>query len=75
MAHGDEHAVHSPQPSISPPLIGLGVLLLTLGVLFGVALLVAGAFFFVLGLATWLIDDAQAFARAREPEGPTGRGH
>jgi hypothetical protein len=67
--HGDreEHTIHSPQPSFSPPILGLGVLLLSLGVIVGVPLLVAGAVIFVIGIATWLVDDARAYIQAGEP--------
>src|SRR2546430_11373698 len=28
--HGEEHAIHVPQPSFSPPILGLGVMLIAL---------------------------------------------
>ncbi|HEV8537250.1 MAG TPA: hypothetical protein VGR87_16215 [Candidatus Limnocylindria bacterium] len=66
--HGDEdHPIHVPQPSFSPPLIGLGVMLITFGVLLGPALLVVGGVIFLIGIATWLVDDARAYASAPEP--------
>jgi hypothetical protein len=65
--NGDEHPVHLPQPSFSPPLLGLGVMLLSFGVLLGPVLLVPGGVILVIGIATWLIDDARAYARAPEP--------
>jgi hypothetical protein len=66
--HGnDEHPIHVPQPSLSPPLLGLGVMLLTFGVLLGPVLLVAGGVIFVIGIATWLIDDARTYASTPEP--------
>jgi hypothetical protein len=64
---GEEHPIHLPQPSFSPPLLGLGVMLITFGVLVGPVLLVVGGAIFVFGIATWLIDDARAYASAREP--------
>ena len=65
--HGEEHAIHVPQPSFSPPILGLGVILIAFGVLVGPPLLVVGAVIFVIGIATWLIDDARAYANAPEP--------
>jgi hypothetical protein len=65
--HDDEHPIHLPQPSFSPPLLGLGVMLLTFGVLLGPVLLVVGGVILVIGIATWLIDDARAYASAPEP--------
>ena len=65
--HGEEHAIHVPQPSFSPPILGLGVMLIAFGVLVGLPLLVIGAVFFVLGIATWLIDDARAYQQAGDP--------
>jgi hypothetical protein len=44
-----EHEIHLPGPSLSPPLLGLGVAVLA---------------FFLVGLVTWLIDDARAYAKA-----------
>jgi hypothetical protein len=65
--NGDEHPIHLPQPSFSPPLLGLGVMLITFGVLVGPVLLVVGGVILVIGIATWLIDDARAYASAPEP--------
>jgi hypothetical protein len=65
--HDDDHPIHLPQPSISPPLLGLGVMLLTFGVLVGPVLLVVGGVILVIGIATWLIDDARAYASAPDP--------
>jgi hypothetical protein len=65
--HGEEHAIHVPQPSFSPPILGLGVMLIAFGVLVGLPLLVVGAVIFVIGIATWLIDDARAYQQAGDP--------
>ncbi|TMC77434.1 MAG: hypothetical protein E6J09_07605 [Chloroflexi bacterium] len=65
--HGEEHAIHVPQPSFSPPILGLGVMLIAFGVLVGPPLLVVGAVIFVIGIATWLIDDARAYQQAGDP--------
>lgn len=61
-----EHEIHLPGPSLSPPLLGLGVTLLAFGVLFGPILIVVGIVIFLVGLLTWLIDDARAFSRAND---------
>ena len=71
--HEEDHPVHLPQPSFSPPILGLGVMLMALGIIFGIALVVVGALVFVLGIATWLIDDARAYVRAGDPT--TGAHH
>ncbi|TMG52830.1 MAG: hypothetical protein E6H84_13220 [Chloroflexi bacterium] len=65
--HGDDHPIHVPQPSISPPILGLGVMFLAFGVLVGAPFLVIGGVIFVIGIATWLIDDARAYQAAGEP--------
>jgi len=65
--HGEEHAIHVPQPSFSPPILGLGVMLIAFGVLVGPPLLLVGAVIFVIGIATWLIDDARAYQQAGDP--------
>ena len=59
-----EHEIHLPGPSLSPPIIGLGVTLLGFGVLFGLPLIIAGLAVLLIGLVTWLIDDARAYAKA-----------
>jgi hypothetical protein len=59
-----EHEIHLPGPSISPPLIGLGVTILAFGILFGLPLIVVGFAILLIGLATWLIDDARRFGEA-----------
>jgi hypothetical protein len=65
--HGGEQPIHLPAPSFSPPILGLGVMLLAFGVLLGPVLLVVGGVILVIGIATWLIDDARAYASAPEP--------
>lgn len=64
---GEEHTLHVPQPSFSPAILGLGVMLIAFGVLVGPALLVVGGVILVIGIATWLIDDARAYQRAGDP--------
>ncbi len=59
-----EHEIHLPGPSISPPLLGLGVTILGFGVLFGLPLIIVGFGIFLIGLVTWLIDDARRYAEA-----------
>jgi hypothetical protein len=65
--HGEEHAIHVPAPSFSPPILGLAVMLIAFGVLLGLPLLIVGAVIFVIGIATWLIDDARAYQQAGDP--------
>jgi hypothetical protein len=59
-----EHEIHLPGPSLSPPILGLGVTILAFGILFGLPLIVVGFGILVIGLVTWLIDDARRFAEA-----------
>ena len=49
-------------------------MILSFGILFGVPLIVLGGIIFVIGIATWLIDDARAYVGAGEPSGD-GHGH
>ncbi|MDE3113427.1 MAG: hypothetical protein KGK34_10860 [Chloroflexota bacterium] len=77
---GDEE-IHVPSPTIAPATVGLGVLLLAFGVagisarapetLRGASpvLLIVGLAILVVGLATWLINDAREFMR---PDGHGG---
>jgi len=59
-----EHEIHLPGPSLSPPLLGLGVTILAFGILFGLPLIIVGFGIFLIGLVTWLIDDARSYAAA-----------
>ena len=59
-----EHEIHVPGPSLSPPIVGLGVTILSFGILFGLPLILVGFAILVIGLATWLIDDARRFAES-----------
>lgn len=59
-----EHEIHLPGPSLSPPLLGLGVTILAFGILFGLPLIIVGFGIFLIGLVTWLIDDARSYAQA-----------
>ena len=64
-----EHEIHLPGPSLSPPLLGLGVMILAFGILFGLPLIIVGFGIFLIGLVTWLIDDARTFMRAGDEGG------
>ncbi len=71
MAHhgeGTENGenIHLPPPSLAPATIGLGITLLCFGILYGVAFLVIGGIFFVIGLGGWLMADARQMASADE---------
>ena len=69
-----EDEPHAPAPSISPPIIGLGVTILSFGVLWGLWLIAMGVGILVIGIATWLIDDARAYVAAGDPDAGHG-GH
>lgn len=66
-SHDDDHRIHLPPPSLSPATIGLGVMLLAFGLLYGPVLIAVGGLFFVIGIATWLIEDARAYLKAGDP--------
>lgn len=61
---------HLPPPSLSPAIIGLGVTILSFGILFGVVLIAVGAVILLIGIITWLVDDARAYVAA----GDSGHG-
>ena len=67
--HSGEDEIHLPSPTIAPAVIGLGVVLLSFGILYGIALLLIGAAFMVLGIAIWLINDAREFVKAGDHGG------
>lgn len=70
--HAGEDEIHLPSPTLAPATVGLGVMLLTFGILFGLPLIVAGALLMVLGIAIWLVNDAREFLRAGEHGGHGG---
>src|SRR2546428_11135798 len=49
-AWSEAHRLHAPQPSISPPIIGLGVMILSFGLLFRIPLIVVGGAIFIIGI-------------------------
>jgi hypothetical protein len=69
-----EHEIHTAPPSISPPIIGLGVTILSFGVLFGLGLILLGGAILLVGLATWLVDDARNMLRAQQRDADGGPG-
>ncbi len=73
-AHSEQHEPHLPPPSFSPPLLGLGVMLLSFGILYSVVLIAIGGLLMVAAIATWLIDDARAYVKAGDPTGDQGHG-
>jgi len=79
-AHGtamhdeEETEIHLPPPSFSPVIIAIGVTIACFGLLSTPILIAAGGVIFLIGLATWLIDDARAFGDAPDTGGHGG-GH
>jgi len=71
---GDEHSIHLPAPSLSPLVISVGVTLACFGLLFTPILIAVGGVTFLIGLATWLIDDARTFGQAAD-DGGHGAAH
>jgi hypothetical protein len=63
-----------PPPSLSPAIIGVGVTFISFGILWSVILVGIGVLLLLLGLATWLIDDARAYTQASD-EGHSGAHH
>ena len=79
-AHGsalydeDETEIHLPPPSFSPIVIAIGVTIACFGLLSTPNLIGLGGVILLIGLATWLIDDARAFSAADAHDGHGG-GH
>lgn len=71
----DEPEIHLPAPSFSPPIIALGVTLAAFGLLFTPILIAAGSAVFLLGLVTWLIDDARTFGEHSDHIDVHGESH
>lgn len=70
--HAAEEEIHLPSPTMAPPIIGVGVTLLSFGILFGIGLIVAGAILMVVGIVIWLVNDAREFEKAGEHGGHGG---
>lgn len=66
---GHDQPIHMPPPSLSPFTIGIGVTCIAFGILWSVILIAIGLVLLLVGLATWLIDDARAYSHASDDGG------
>ena len=66
---GHDQPIHMPPPSLSPVTIGVGVTFISFGILWSVILVAIGVVLLLVGLATWLIDDARAYTQASDDGG------
>lgn len=66
---GHDQPIHMPPPSLSPVTIGVGVTFISFGILWSVVLVAIGVVLLLVGLATWLIDDARAYTQASDDGG------
>ena len=71
---GHDQPIHMPPPSLSPVTIAVGVTFISFGILWSVILVGIGVLLLLVGLATWLIDDARAYTQASD-EGHGGAHH
>ena len=71
---GHDQPIHMPPPSLSPVIIAIGVTFISFGILWSVILVGIGVVVLLVGLATWLIDDARAYTQASD-EGHGGAHH
>lgn len=67
--HGTPAGIHLPPPSFSPATIGLGIFIASYGMLFSIPLLAVGGVILLVGIITWLVDDARAFVEAGDGHG------
>ncbi len=65
---GHDEPIHMPPPSLSPVIIGIGVTFISFGILWSVILVGIGVVLLLVGLATWLIDDARAYTQANDQD-------
>lgn len=63
---GHDQPIHMPPPSLSPVTIGIGVTFISFGILWSVILVGIGVVLLLVGIATWLIDDARAYTQASD---------
>ena len=66
---GHDQPIHMPPPSLSPVTIGVGVTFISFGILWSLILIGIGVVLLLIGLATWLIDDARAYTQASDEGG------
>ena len=66
---GHDQPIHMPPPSLSPVTIGVGVTFISFGILWSLILVGIGVVLLLIGLATWLIDDARAYTQASDQGG------
>lgn len=66
---GHDQPIHMPPPSLSPVIIAIGVTFISFGILWSVILVGIGLVLLLVGLATWLIDDARAYTQASDDSG------
>jgi len=71
---GHDQPIHMPPPSLSPVVIAIGVTFISFGILWSVILVGIGVLLLLVGLATWLIDDARAYTQTSD-EGHGGAHH
>jgi hypothetical protein len=71
---GHDQPIHMPPPSLSPVIIAIGVTFISFGILWSLILIGIGIVLLLVGLATWLIDDARAYTQASD-EGHGGAHH
>jgi hypothetical protein len=71
---GHDQPIHMPPPSLSPVIIAVGVTFISFGILWSIILVGIGVVLLLVGLATWLIDDARAYTQASD-EGHGGAHH
>jgi hypothetical protein len=71
---GHDQPIHMPPPSLSPVVIAIGVTFISFGILWSLILIGIGIVLLLVGLATWLIDDARAYTQASD-EGHGGAHH
>ncbi|HEY8830853.1 MAG TPA: hypothetical protein VIM83_09675 [Candidatus Limnocylindria bacterium] len=71
---GHDQPIHMPPPSLSPVIIAIGVTFISFGILWSLILIGIGVVLLLVGLATWLIDDARAYTQASD-EGHGGAHH
>ncbi|HAF10956.1 MAG TPA: hypothetical protein DCK98_12875 [Chloroflexi bacterium] len=66
---GHDQPIHMPPPSLSPVIIAIGVTFISFGILWSLILIGIGVVLLLVGLATWLIDDARAYTQAPDDGG------
>lgn len=63
------HAVHVPQQSFAPVIIGTGIFFINLAFVVGLPVAIFGALVLLFGIATWIREDIRHYREGSDEDG------